>query len=628
MSSDEPAAPSGSEATLTEGPDKPTHAPKVRPSRRPPRSGRLPRFEDPLSPDSTLRKKGKLGEGGMGVVHLAEQGSLRREVAIKTLRGEHVGTDYEERLVREARVTGLVEHPNIVPVYNLVTDERGAPSLVMKRIEGVPWSAVLRDDGHAAIDDANDPLAFHVRVLMQVCDAVAFAHSKGILHLDLKPANVMLGAFREVYLVDWGVALSTREEHRGWLPLVDEAEELIGTPAYLAPEMVEVQTSRLDRRTDVYLLGSILHQLLTGSPPHKGADVHESLHLALQSEPHTYSPSVPVELSEAANRAMDKQPEDRFQDVDGFRRALAAFLAHRRSAQLAAESRTKLGQLEQLFSDEGDEDPTPLFSACRFGYELALRDWPDNGAARRGLAQSFLLMAGHHVERGDAQTALSLLDEMGEPPSVLAEAAGELRARAQSRLTRNDYLEDFRREQDPKQGRRARGRFIMYMALVLNLPILVTWVLELNALFEMQWWHSFAFLSAFAATMGLGALGARDRLMPNRMGRRIVLMLFLVAMTLLTQRVFFFVLDLPVREMLPLDVFALGAGLCIAATLTDRWIFFPAVGFLIAAALILLVPAHGLLWIFLAGTLGPAIIARQWMNAPDGREPTWHDRAP
>ncbi|HJL30460.1 MAG TPA: protein kinase, partial [Polyangiaceae bacterium LLY-WYZ-15_(1-7)] len=198
-----------------------------------------------------LRVKGPLAEGGMGRIDLAEQGGLRRDVALKTLRDEFLEPAFADRLLREARVLAQVEHPHVVPLYGLEADARNAPVLVMKRIEGVPWRRLIRDDAHPAFPaDAEDRLAWHLHVLMDVCDAVHYAHSKGVLHLDLKPDNVMIGAFREVLLVDRGVAVCTDEAKRGWLPMADEVQEVLCTPAYLAPEMVDVARRALGPATD------------------------------------------------------------------------------------------------------------------------------------------------------------------------------------------------------------------------------------------------------------------------------------------------------------------------------------------------------------------------------------------
>ncbi len=227
----------------------------------------LLRTADVAEVTADVRVSTLLGEGGMGRVLAAEQVALGREVAVKVVRDGGRAADVDA-LLREALIAARLEHPNVVPVHLLGRGEDGAPIFVMRRIEGVPWSDVLRDAAAAPgmFADARDPLEMHLRVLLEVCGAVQFAHARGILHRDLKPENVMLGAFGEVYVVDWGIALNLADDPR--LPRIADARGVVGTPAYMAPEMALGDAAALSPRTDVYLLGAVLHRVLTGAPPH------------------------------------------------------------------------------------------------------------------------------------------------------------------------------------------------------------------------------------------------------------------------------------------------------------------------------------------------------------------------
>jgi serine/threonine-protein kinase len=226
-------------------------------------------LDDPSGPD--LLVLDTLGEGGMGRVLLARQRSLARDVAVKVLKPETADADGALSLLREAVVMGGVEHPNIVPVHALGRDDRGHPVLVMKRIEGTSWRALLDDDAHptwtALLAAHGDRVSAHLEVLMRVADAAHFAHARGVIHRDIKPENVMVGAFGEVYLVDWGIAIRVGRTQ----PDGDGAFRIRGTPAYMAPEMIGGDPTRLDARTDVYLLGATLHEVLTRTPRHRGA---------------------------------------------------------------------------------------------------------------------------------------------------------------------------------------------------------------------------------------------------------------------------------------------------------------------------------------------------------------------
>jgi eukaryotic-like serine/threonine-protein kinase len=149
----------------------------------------------------------------MGKVFSAEQVALGREVVVKILK-EDSKEESTDMLLREAMIAGRLEHPNVVPVYLLGRSASGEPIFVMRRIDGVSWASVLRDVNTAPgmFAGIRDPLEFHLDVFLEVCDAVQFAHSRGILHRDLKPSHVMLGAFREVYVVDWGLAVSLGDD--------------------------------------------------------------------------------------------------------------------------------------------------------------------------------------------------------------------------------------------------------------------------------------------------------------------------------------------------------------------------------------------------------------------------------
>ncbi len=181
--------------------------------------------------DGKINFERTLGEGGMGIVHLATQATMGRHVAVKTLRDGASDVEATLRILREAWVTGALEHPNVVPVYDVAVDARGAPVIVMKRIEGRHWGELLVSPDEVRQRFAvEDPLDWHVRTLASVCNAVHFAHSRGILHRDIKPENVMIGAFGEVYVLDWGIAVSLHDDPSGRLPLVSQAHGVAGTP--------------------------------------------------------------------------------------------------------------------------------------------------------------------------------------------------------------------------------------------------------------------------------------------------------------------------------------------------------------------------------------------------------------
>lgn len=221
----------------------------------------LPQMQTAQGPLVELQKE--IGRGGMGVVHSARQRSLGRNVAAKSTLG-----DATAALLREAWICGNLEHPNVIPVYELYRGADQKPVMVMKHVEGKPWSEVLRESSDREAQ---------LRILVQLCHTVHYAHIHGFVHLDLKPDNVMIGSFGEMYLLDWGVAASTSTEHPPFIPRARDIRRVLGTPAYMAPELAEGDGGSVGPATDVYLLGAILFEILTGAPPHQGETLMECI---------------------------------------------------------------------------------------------------------------------------------------------------------------------------------------------------------------------------------------------------------------------------------------------------------------------------------------------------------------
>ncbi|MEO0324392.1 MAG: protein kinase [Myxococcota bacterium] len=393
-----------------------------------------------------FRVRAELGRGGMGVVYLAEQRSLRRDVAIKQL------TDETQRLVdalvREATITGQLEHPNIVPVHNLVEGERG-PAVVMKRIGGVEWRELLAREGARA-----EPLDRHLEVLLQVCNAVAFAHSRGIVHRDIKPANVMLGEYGEVVLVDWGLA-----KRLGGA----KSRRIAGTPAYLAPEMLRGEA---DERSDIFCLGATLHEVLVGTPRHEGERVVDVLAAAKKCTPFVYPATVPAELAAICQRACAKRREDRYPTVAAFRAAIVRYREHAAANAFAEAGAARLGELEVVVSEGRSgayAEAQRLFGQARFAFEQALQAWPESDAARKGLAETLERMAGYELRTQHPETAAALLAAMDDPPpALLAQVERALQERAAER----NRLTELEQDRDPTLGAEARARALALVGVV------------------------------------------------------------------------------------------------------------------------------------------------------------------
>jgi serine/threonine-protein kinase len=415
---------------------------------------------------------GLLGEGGMGRVLLARQRSLGRDVAIKVVKPEIEATATLGGLFEEARVTGGLEHPGIVPVHALGRDEAGRPVLVMKRVEGVSWRALAerRAEGADGVrslrPDVDDPLELHVDVAMSACNALHYAHARGVVHRDVKLDNVMIGRFGEVVVVDWGIAIKpadcAQRRHGG----------TVGTPAYMAPELVVGDVAAMDARTDVYLLGATLHHALVGAARHAGANLHAVLFAAHESAPFEYDARVPAELAAILNRATSRDPAARFDSALALRAALADFRRHRGSTASSDEAAVRLEELRALVEGaEGDGDDHErrvhaLMAECRFGFQLALRGWKGNEAALLGLARCLELSARHELRRRDVARARALLGELASPPPELVARADALAAELEAERVEGERLAALGKDQDLRIGGGAQ------VAIVAVLPLL------------------------------------------------------------------------------------------------------------------------------------------------------------
>lgn len=391
---------------------------------------------------NALVEESVLGQGAMGIITRARQVALDRSVAVKTLKNSSKDGDVEA-LLSEAWLAGSLEHPGILPIYALALGADGRPQLVMKHIEGVTWSHLLsHDDERATYAPGRTRLESHLRIAMQLCNAVHFANARGVVHRDLKPDNVMLGRFGEVYLVDWGIA--TQE---------GPTTQFAGTPAYMAPEMLGGHGAVLSPRTDVYLLGSILFEVATGRPPHLKERVKEMVASVLASSP-VVPPDVPDEFAALIRACMAPRPEDRPVSALAVRQSLEAFLEHQGSRELAAQSAERAREFEVLL-----EQPAPdaqamarVFSECRFGFQQALRSWPGNVAAAEGLARVVERMVRVELQRGAVSAARALLVDLPAPSAGLVAEIERAEAIEAEKAKELERLQRMAQSLDPLTG--------------------------------------------------------------------------------------------------------------------------------------------------------------------------------
>jgi serine/threonine protein kinase len=275
----------------------------------------------------------RVASGGMGTVYLAQDTNLGRKLAVKVMNLLESSGEQAARMLREARIVALLEHPSIVPIHDVGTLGDGRVFSAMKLVQGGRLDQYVNEN--ISVPDL-------LRVFQKVCEAVAFAHAHGVIHRDLKPENIMVGAFGEVLVMDWGVAkvLKSRTQKNGdvvdqlfsddsdieareTLPLSNGAEAVgetaggvvIGTPAYMSPEQVLGKTDQLDERTDVYSLGALLYFLTVGRPPFEPtsmADAREQIVNSAPVRPRHFKPRLPRAVEAMALKALSKARDQRY----------------------------------------------------------------------------------------------------------------------------------------------------------------------------------------------------------------------------------------------------------------------------------------------------------------------------
>jgi tetratricopeptide (TPR) repeat protein len=286
-------------------------------------------------------------QGGVGQIWLARDASLGRDVALKELRPERAANpEAWARFLKEAQITGQLEHPGIVPIYELGRmSGNDQPFYTMRFVRGRTLTEAIRyyherrQRGEAGALELRDLL----RAFVGVCNAVAYAHSRRVIHRDLKPSNVVLGDFGEVMVLDWGLAKVMGGVEPGQQsvhpPQIVElptemgetvAGQLLGTPAYMAPEQADGRPDLLDARTDVYGLGSILYELLTGQMPFTGAstaDVLQRVRHEMPVRPSRLVRPTPRPLEAICLKAIAKASADRYQSAEAVARDVDRWLA-------------------------------------------------------------------------------------------------------------------------------------------------------------------------------------------------------------------------------------------------------------------------------------------------------------
>ena len=287
-------------------------------------------------------------KGGLGRVSIALDEELNREIALKEILPAHADNDENRsRFVREAEITGALEHPGVVPVYSLGQFADGRPYYAMRFIRGINLQVALEDYHKQADGSAESQLRFRslVAKIIHVCQAIEYAHSRGVIHRDLKPGNIMLGDYGETLVVDWGLAKTVEDGFRTDATVAPpvhptkrasststQVGRVVGTPAYMSPEQAAGRLDALGPTSDIYSLGATLYHLLTGQVAFSGTEeeVLGNVQLGRFSKPRTINHNVPRALEAICLKAMARMPEERYATAREMAEDLERFMGDER----------------------------------------------------------------------------------------------------------------------------------------------------------------------------------------------------------------------------------------------------------------------------------------------------------
>jgi serine/threonine protein kinase/WD40 repeat protein len=329
----------------------------------------------------------KLGEGGMGVVYAAIQTAVNRKVALKTLKKErNKDPSARKQFFYEAEITADLDHPNIPPIYEFGSTKDGIVFYTMKMIKGAEWQKAIHSNTQAE----------NLEIFNSLLDAIAFGHSKNIIHRDIKPENVILGGYGEVYVTDWGMAVNVTRKG---------SIRFGGTPDFMAPEMANDDAKEIGKWSDVYLLGAVLYQIITGFPPHPGKNALERLLAARANK--IRKTSIEDPLLDIAFRAMSTKPANRYHSVEDLQNAVREVQRKRANINSSIDLTVRSQTIADKALEHKDYD---RFTRAIFGFRDAIELWDGNREAETSLKKIRLAYGQCAFDRGDYDLALATLD--------------------------------------------------------------------------------------------------------------------------------------------------------------------------------------------------------------------------
>ncbi len=455
----------------------------------------------PSDPDVSYEVKKVIGSGGMGVVCEAIQKSLNRSVALKIAKKASSSAMQStqaalDMFTNEAYTTANLDHPNVVPVHTLAKDPDGKLFFSMKRVTGVSWEDLLspaqirNKTRREEIKRRSEKMELkdHLEILKKVSNALAYAHSKGVIHRDVKPENVMIGLYGEVLLMDWGLAMPFGDANPYKLDPSLEAQ-LVGTPAYLAPEMARGQMTLLGPATDVYLLGATLYRVLTGRPPHWGQGIVGAVNKAASGKvdpPEKVSKRlIDSEISRICLKALKPRIKDRYPSIKAFQLELSQYMDHAESLAICVNATKSLGRLQDELLEGGSVSSTATTlklkkldkgaAAISYGklsqiigaYKQSLELWSENKTAQKGMVQALVLQVTEALEQEDLTLAKAHLDMLQDVLLKLPEE--ELKRKTKKSVNR--LAQTLKRLLAEKTSRKRRERLFQWLVMALVLIV-------------------------------------------------------------------------------------------------------------------------------------------------------------
>ena len=458
-----------------------------------------------------LSRGEELGKGGMGRVISGIQASTGREVAVKEVRADKASKFIVRRLLQEAWITGLLEHPNIIPIYTIDKNEHDQPMILMKRVSGRTWHSYIQHP--ETIPNVSTDLArlkWNLDIFLEVCSAVHYAHDKGILHRDIKPENVMLGDYGEVYLLDWGIAVAIDDRYQSWIPTADQSKGIAGTPSYIAPEMITAGS--LSIQSDIYLLGAVLYEIAEGKAPHEGISI-EGLVEHCQHFVPTFE-RTPTRLQPIIRRAMAINPDDRYSGVEVLQHDIQLLIQCLDMQKIIDSVHAEMEGFEEKMKQERPSRTLLYehFVAVRFGLKQVNKDFLSERDFAR-YEKMLRTLCEWELQGGRPETAALLLYEFRQFPQDIEEQISiqkEAVKQEQERLRKMDI------EQSDTIGIKTRA-FVIILT-ILGWAAFPIWSLITGI--DYNYGHLFMQSTAMLSWMLLIGVWAKDTLSSTGVNRR------------------------------------------------------------------------------------------------------------